>query len=72
MRPIAATSMGILNVATDSPVADSIVDIADAPRRAEALRNAGASIIDVGAQSTRTGAVEVTPEEENRACGAGG
>ncbi len=56
--------MGILNVATDSPVADSIVDIADAPRRAEALRNAGASIIDVGAQSTRTGAVEVTPEEE--------
>lgn len=56
--------MGILNVATDSPVSDSVVDIGDAPRRADALREAGASIIDVGAQSTRTGAAEVTPEEE--------
>ena len=56
--------MGILNVATDSPVADSIVDVGDAPRRAEALREAGAAIIDVGAQSTRTGAAEVSPEEE--------
>ncbi|MDE2745778.1 MAG: dihydropteroate synthase [Chloroflexota bacterium] len=56
--------MGILNVATDSPVSDSVVDIAEAPRRADALRSAGASMIDVGAQSTRTGAMEVRPEEE--------
>ena len=56
--------MGILNVATDSPVADSIVDVGDAPRRAEALRSAGASIIDVGAQSTRTGAAEISVDEE--------
>ena len=56
--------MGILNVATDSPVADSIVDVGDAPRRAEALRTAGASIIDVGAQSTRTGAAEISVDEE--------
>ena len=56
--------MGILNVATDSPVADSIVDVGDAPRRADQMRRAGASIIDVGAQSTRTGAAEVSPEEE--------
>ncbi len=56
--------MGILNVATDSPVTDSIVDIRNAPRRAEALRKAGADIIDVGAQSTRTGAAEVSPDEE--------
>ena len=56
--------MGILNVATDSPVADSIVAVGDAPRRAAELRDAGASIIDVGAQSTRTGAAEISPDEE--------
>ena len=56
--------MGILNVGTDSPVAASVVAASDAPRRAEALRSAGAAIIDVGAQSTRTGAREVPAEEE--------
>ena len=56
--------MGILNVATDSPVSESVVDIGDAPRRADAMRAAGASIIDVGAQSTRTGAAEVSAEQE--------
>ena len=56
--------MGILNVATDSPVTDSIVAVAEAPRRAAALRAAGAAIVDVGAQSTRTGAAEVSPQEE--------
>lgn len=56
--------MGILNVATDSPVTDSIVDVGAAPRRADEMRAAGAAIIDVGAQSTRTGAAEVSPEQE--------
>ena len=56
--------MGILNVATDSPVGDSVVDVGTAPRRAEELRQAGAAIIDVGAQSTRTGAAEVSSDEE--------
>lgn len=56
--------MGILNVATDSPVTDSVVAIGDAPGRAAELRDAGASIIDVGAQSTRTGAAEIAPDEE--------
>ena len=56
--------MGILNVATDSPVSDSVVDIGDAPRRADALREAGAAMIDVGAQSTRTGAIEVSADQE--------
>ncbi len=56
--------MGILNVATDSPVTDSIVAVGDAPRRAAALRRAGAAIIDVGAQSTRTGAAQISPTEE--------
>lgn len=56
--------MGILNVATDSPVAHSIVPVAQARERARALREAGAAIIDVGAHSTRTHAREVPPEEE--------
>ena len=56
--------MGILNVATDSPVTNSVVDVGDAPRRADEMRQAGAAIIDVGAQSTRTGAAEVSPDEE--------
>lgn len=56
--------MGILNVATDSPVAGSVVDVSAAPRRADELRSAGADIIDVGAQSTRTGAAEISPDQE--------
>lgn len=56
--------MGILNVATDSPVSESVVGVGDAPRRAEAMRAAGASIIDVGAQSTRTGATQVSADQE--------
>ncbi|MDE2988357.1 MAG: dihydropteroate synthase [Chloroflexota bacterium] len=56
--------MGILNVATDSPVSDSVVDVGDAPRRAAALRGAGAAMIDVGAQSTRTGAAQVSADQE--------
>ena len=59
-----AVVMGILNVATDSPVSDSVVDVGDAPRRAAQLRDAGAEIIDVGAQSTRTGAAAVSPDQE--------
>ncbi|MYD52883.1 MAG: dihydropteroate synthase [Chloroflexi bacterium] len=56
--------MGILNVSTDSPVSDSVVDVGDAPRRAAALRDAGAAMIDVGAQSTRTGAAQVSADQE--------
>ena len=56
--------MGILNVDTDSPVGASVVPVDQAVRRADELRRAGASIIDVGAQSTRTGAAEVAPEVE--------
>lgn len=56
--------MGILNVDTDSPVGASVVPVDQAARRADQLRRAGASIIDVGAQSTRTGAAEVAPEVE--------
>ena len=47
--------MAILNIATDSPVAASVVAVDDALRRSARLRKAGAEIIDVGAHSTRTG-----------------
>lgn len=56
--------MGILNVDTDSPVGASVVPVDQAVRRADELRSAGASIVDVGAQSTRTGAAEIAPEVE--------
>ncbi len=59
-----AIVMGILNVDTDSPVTDSIVAAREAAPRADALRRAGAEIIDVGAQSTRTGAAVIAPDEE--------
>lgn len=56
--------MGIVNVATDSPVAHSVVSVERALERARALRDAGAALIDVGAHSTRSAAREVSPEEE--------
>ncbi len=56
--------MGILNVDTDSPVSGSVVPRGCAARRADELRRAGAAIIDVGAQSTRTGAAQVAPQVE--------
>ncbi len=56
--------MGILNVSVDSPVATSIVPPEAALERALAMREAGAEIIDVGAHSTRTGAVSLTTAEE--------
>lgn len=57
--------MAILNVDTDSPVIDSIVPASQAARRADEFRRAGAAIIDVGAQSTRTGAARVSAEAES-------
>lgn len=56
--------MGILNVSIDSPVSSSIVAPEAALERALAMREAGAEIIDVGAHSTRTGAVALTTAEE--------
>jgi dihydropteroate synthase len=46
--------MGIVNLTTDSFSGDGVgADVTAALRRAEALRNAGASIIDLGAESAR-------------------
>jgi dihydropteroate synthase len=61
--------MGILNVSYDSPVAHSVFDPREALGRAIELRDAGAEIIDVGANSTRTGGRDLEPQEEiERVC----
>jgi dihydropteroate synthase len=61
--------MAILNIATDSPVAESVVAVDDALRRSAGLREAGAEIIDVGAHSTRTGGESVSEQAEiDRVC----
>ena len=61
--------MGIVNVGTDSPVAQSVVARDDALARARAQQADGAAIIDVGAHSTRSGGESPTPQEEiDRLC----
>ena len=57
--------MGILNVTPDS-FADGGRFLAreDALRQAEAMAEAGAAIIDVGGESTRPGATDVSEQEE--------
>ena len=57
--------MGILNVTSDS-FADGGRFLAtdDAMRQAEAMAEGGAAIIDVGGESTRPGAAEVSEQEE--------
>jgi len=57
--------MGILNVTPDS-FADGgrFLAPADAMRQAEAMADAGAAIIDVGGESTRPGAANVSEQEE--------
>ncbi|MBE2895612.1 dihydropteroate synthase [Pasteurellaceae bacterium HPA106] len=57
--------MGILNVTPDS-FSDSgqFYDFDRAFRHVEAMLNAGASIIDIGGESTRPGAADVSVEEE--------
>ena len=61
--------MGIVNVGTDSPVAQSVVARDAALARARAQQADGAAIIDVGAHSTRSGGESPTPQEEiDRLC----
>lgn len=57
--------MGILNITPDSFYAGSRVeDAAEITRRVTQIVTEGASIIDVGAYSSRPGADDVNPEEE--------
>lgn len=59
--------MGILNLTPDSFYSNSRMDSIDAAlERAEICLKEGAAFIDIGAYSSRPGAVEVTTEEELR------
>ncbi len=59
--------MGILNVTPDSfSDGGELRDVDDALRRGEAMVQEGAGILDVGGESTRPGAAEVSLEEELR------
>lgn len=61
--------MAILNVSRDSPIAPSVVDPSKAVDRAHELLAEGAEIIDVGAHSTSSRAIEVGAQEEiDRVC----
>lgn len=56
--------MGILNLTPDSFIESSRVMPEDVPARIRSMQDAGASIIDLGAVSTRPGAAAVSLEEE--------
>ena len=57
--------MGILNVTPDSfSDGGTHNSLIDAVKHANLIINAGATIIDVGGESTRPGAAEVSVEEE--------
>jgi dihydropteroate synthase len=57
--------MGILNVTPDSfHDGGKFFDASDAVEQAKAMINAGVDIIDIGGESTRPGAEEVTVEDE--------
>ena len=58
--------MGIINATPDSFSGDGIVDPAAAARRALAMVEAGADIIDIGAESTRPDFPPVDADEEWR------
>jgi dihydropteroate synthase len=59
--------MGILNVTPDSfSDGGRLATVDDALRAAEALRDAGADVLDVGGESTRPGAGAVDEAEERR------
>lgn len=56
--------MGILNLTPDSFVESSRALAEDVPARIRAMQESGASIVDLGAVSTRPGASPVSLEEE--------
>lgn len=59
--------MGIVNLTPDSFSGDGLVDNVDAAiEHARAQRNAGADILDLGAESSRPGAIPTPVDEELR------
>ena len=60
-----ASVMGVLNVTPDSfSDGGRFIDFNNAMRQAERMVAEGAAIIDVGGESTRPGASEVSEQEE--------
>lgn len=65
--PRPALVMGILNVTPDSfSDGGQFIDLAKAVAHAQEMLREGAEIIDIGGESTRPGAPEVSVEEEKR------
>lgn len=61
----AAILMGILNITPDSfSDAGSYMNLTNALTQAKTMRSEGAAIIDIGGESTRPGAVPISPEQE--------
>ncbi len=61
--------MGIVNVATDSPVSESVATAAEAVAMGRRQVEAGAALVDVGAHSTRSGGESPSAQEEiDRLC----
>ena len=60
--------MGILNITSDSfsKTSNNILNKAKAIKKAIEMYEDGASIIDIGGESTRPGAIKITPEEEQK------
>ncbi|MBI52157.1 MAG: dihydropteroate synthase [Chloroflexi bacterium] len=56
--------MGILNLSTDSPIAESVTSVDQAVNRAKQLIFEGATIIDVGADSTSSKASGIDIKDE--------
>ena len=58
--------MGILNLSTDSPIVESVTSVDLAVSRAKQLISDGATIIDVGADSTSSKAADIDFREESK------
>ena len=56
--------MGVINTTPDSFSGDGLLDAALAAERASAMVEAGADLIDVGAESTRPGAAALDASDE--------
>ena len=56
--------MGILNITDDSFYADSRMDVARAVDRAGQMLEEGATVLDIGGQSTRPGSTRIGVDEE--------
>ena len=60
--------MGILNITSDSfsKTSSNILNKTEAIKKALKMYEEGASIIDIGGESTRPGAIRITPEENKK------